>query len=46
MKLDTLISTMKKHQISLPNGGTGLNGRVISADLEHALGSHFLETKY
>lgn len=46
MKLEQLIDKMEEHGVKLPLTGTGPGERIVARDLEHALGSHFLKTKY
>ena len=46
MKIAQLIELMKHHNITLPERGTGKNGRILARDLETALGDYFFEKKY
>jgi len=46
MKTDKLIAELKARCLNLPHTGTGMNGRILARDLEHVLGSYYVEGKY
>lgn len=46
MKIAQLIQKMKENGVSLPEIGTGRNGKVLARDLETALGDYFFKLKY
>lgn len=46
MKISQLIQKMKDNGVSLPETGTGRNGKVLARDLETALGDYFIKLKY
>ena len=46
LTIEKLIAKMKEHQVSLPEYGRGIGGRVLAADLESTLGDFYLSFKY
>jgi ATP-dependent DNA ligase len=46
MKISELIEQMKELHVHLPKEGRGQYGRIVAADLEHALGEYYLMFKY
>lgn len=46
MRIDKLIDKMRQYQLSLPENGSGRNGKVLAADLENTLGDYYSRVKY
>lgn len=46
MKIEQLLDLIQDNGLSMPESGTGKNGRILAKDLESTLGDYFAKLKY